>query len=54
MLVTGSGLLRRQRNEAYQRAIRRAIDIKRGLGAKEVSVLDIGAGSGILSLMAAR
>ncbi|KAK9917705.1 hypothetical protein WJX75_007354 [Coccomyxa subellipsoidea] len=43
-----------QRNEAYQRAIRRAIDIKRGLGAKEVSVLDIGAGSGILSLMAAR
>ena len=43
-----------QRNAAYQRAIERAIDMQRAAGAAAVHVLDIGAGSGLLSLMAAR
>ena len=43
-----------RRNAAYERAIRRAVELKRAAGAREVVVLDIGAGSGILSLMAAR
>lgn len=42
------------RNTAYEQAIRRAVELKRAAGAKEVVVLDMGAGSGILSLMAAR
>ncbi|CAL8464828.1 g4363 [Coccomyxa elongata] len=47
-------VLDEQRNVAYEKAIARAIEIKRALGCKDVSVLDIGAGSGLLSLMAAR
>jgi hypothetical protein len=47
-------VLDRLRNDAYEKAIRTAIEFKRGMGAKEVSVLDMGAGSGILSLLAAR
>lgn len=47
-------VLDEQRNAAYEKAIVRAIEIKHALGCKEVSVLDIGAGSGLLSLMAAR
>jgi 2-polyprenyl-3-methyl-5-hydroxy-6-metoxy-1,4-benzoquinol methylase len=43
-----------QRNAAYERAIARMVGLQRAAGAQEVSVLDIGAGSGILSLMAAR
>ena len=43
-----------QRNKAYQEAIQRAIDMVRAAGACAVHVLDIGAGSGLLSLMAAR
>ena len=43
-----------QRNAAYQRAIQRAIDMMRAAGAGAVHALDIGAGSGLLSLMAAR
>ena len=43
-----------QRNAAYQAAIHRAIELKRAAGEEAIYVLDIGAGSGILSLMAAR
>lgn len=42
------------RNNAYEKAIRSAIEFKRGMGTTDVRVLDIGTGSGILSLMAAR
>jgi 2-polyprenyl-3-methyl-5-hydroxy-6-metoxy-1,4-benzoquinol methylase len=42
------------RNAAYEAAIRRAVEFRRSLSAAEVNVLDMGAGSGILSLMAAR
>ena len=43
-----------QRNDAYEAAIVRAVEFQRGMGAKEVHVLDIGAGSALLSMMAAR
>lgn len=43
-----------QRNAAYQVAITRAIELKRAAGEETIHVLDMGAGSGILSLMAAR
>lgn len=42
------------RNAAYQSAITRAIQLKRAAGDESIYVLDMGAGSGILSLMAAR
>ncbi len=42
------------RNDAYEKAICSAIEFKRGMGAKDIIVLDMGAGSGILSLLAAR
>ena len=43
-----------RRNAAYQAAIQRAIELKRAAGDEAIYVLDMGAGSGILSLMAAR
>lgn len=43
-----------QRNKAYDGAIRRAIQRKRDEGCQEVMVLDVGAGTGLLSMMAAR
>ena len=43
-----------QRNAAYQAAITRAVHLKVAAGDESVHVLDMGAGSGILSLMAAR
>jgi predicted RNA methylase len=42
------------RNDAYDAAIRRAIARKRDAGYRRVTALDIGAGSGLLSMMAAR
>lgn len=49
-------VLDRQRNQAYDAAIRRAVAAKRaamGPGA-ELLALDLGAGSGLLAMMAAR
>ncbi len=43
-----------QRNDAYQSAITRAVHLKLAAGDESVYVLDMGAGSGILSLIAAR
>ena len=43
-----------QRNEAYERAIHRAVQFLRASGHDRVTALDIGAGSGLLSMMAAR
>jgi len=47
-------LLDSQRNDAYERAIRNCIESKRAFGEKEIAVLDVGAGSGLLSMLAAR
>ncbi|KAK9863942.1 hypothetical protein WJX84_003683 [Apatococcus fuscideae] len=47
-------LLDHQRNQAYQQAIERAIELRRASGCQQVHVLDVGAGSGLLSMMAAR
>lgn len=43
-----------QRNTAYQTAITRAVHLKLAAGDEKTYVLDMGAGSGILSLIAAR
>ena len=43
-----------QRNAAYQTAITRAVHLKQAAGEEKTHVLDMGAGSGILSLLAAR
>ena len=43
-----------QRNDAYQTAITRAVHLKLAAGDESVYALDMGAGSGILSLIAAR
>ena len=43
-----------QRNAAYEQAIQRAVELMRAGGTEAVRVLDIGAGSGLLSMMAAR
>ncbi len=43
-----------QRNAAYEAAIRCAVEAKRASGHVVVTALDIGAGSGLLSMMAAR
>eukprot|EP00899_Mesostigma_viride_P015398 jgi/Mesvir1/2385/Mv22134-RA.2 len=47
-------LLDEKRNGPYDAAIRAVVEEKRATGVKEVVALDIGAGSGLLSLMAAR
>ncbi|KAK9863045.1 hypothetical protein WJX84_000363 [Apatococcus fuscideae] len=47
-------LLDQQRNQAYQQAIERAVEFKQAAGCGDVNVLDVGAGSGLLSMMAAR
>ena len=43
-----------QRNAAYERAINRAVQFLRASGHEKVTALDIGVGSGLLSMMAAR
>lgn len=43
-----------QRNAAYDAAIRRAVARLREAGCAELLALDLGAGSGLLSMMAAR
>ena len=43
-----------QRNAAYDAAIQRAIALQQAKGSKHVAVLDMGAGSGLLGMMAAR
>ena len=43
-----------QRNDAYHSAIRAAVESKRAFGCKDLFCLDIGAGTGILSMMAAK
>ena len=43
-----------QRNAAYDAAIQHAIALQRAKGSKHVAVLDMGAGSGLLGMMAAR
>ena len=47
-------VLDEERNSKYESALRNALDIKRGFGSPRVEVLDVGAGNGILSLLAAR
>ncbi len=47
-------VLDEQRNHAYDAAIKRAVELRRAGENNGVKVLDIGTGSGILSLMAAR
>ena len=47
-------LLDSQRNDAYERAIKNAIESKRAFGEKDLLALDVGAGSGLLSMLAAR
>lgn len=47
-------VLDQQRNDAYEAAIRRAVQNKRAAGCTELLALDVGAGSGLLSMMAAR
>ncbi|GAB4824134.1 hypothetical protein N2152v2_011180 [Parachlorella kessleri] len=42
------------RNDAYDQAIRRAVARKKDMGLADVLALDMGAGSGILSMMTAR
>ena len=42
------------RNSAFEGAISRAIEALKLLGVEGVNVLDIGAGTGLLSLFAAR
>ena len=46
--------VRRQRNKAYDSAIRAAVAYRRGIGVQRITALDIGAGSGLLSMMALR
>lgn len=43
-----------QRNAAYDAAIRRAVAAKRAAGCTDILALDVGAGTGLLSMMAAR
>lgn len=43
-----------QRNAAYDGAIHRAVARLRGQGCTNLLALDLGAGSGLLSMMAAR
>lgn len=43
-----------QRNSCYRQAIKEAIETKKEIGYQQVTVLDAGAGSGLLSMMAAR
>ena len=47
-------VLDQQRNDAYEQAISRAVAAKRAAGCRHVLALDVGAGSGLLSMMAAR
>ena len=47
-------VLDQRRNDAFDAAIRRAIELKTAHGNKEVHVLDMGAGTGLLAMMAAR
>ena len=47
-------LLDSQRNDAYERAITNAIESRRAFGEKDVTVLDVGAGTGLLSMLAVR
>ena len=47
-------LLDSQRNDTYERAIRNAIESKRAFGEENLLALDVGAGSGLLSMLAAR
>lgn len=43
-----------QRNSSYCEAVKEAIATKKEIGHDQVAVLDAGAGSGLLSMMAAR
>lgn len=43
-----------QRNDAYAAAIGRAVQRKREAGCTKLLALDLGAGTGLLSMMAAR
>ena len=52
--LRGSFLQDEQRNAAYQGAIQRAVALLRASREGSVTALDIGAGSGLLSMMAAR
>ncbi|QDZ17548.1 S-adenosyl-L-methionine-dependent methyltransferase [Chloropicon primus] len=47
-------LLDSQRNDTYERAIKNAIESKRAFGETDILALDVGAGSGLLSMLAAR
>ncbi|CAD7701540.1 unnamed protein product, partial [Ostreobium quekettii] len=43
-----------RRNQAFEKAIRRGIEFKKSIGCELLTVLDAGAGSGLLSMMSAR
>lgn len=47
-------ILDQERNRAYEKAIQRAVISRKDAGCGQVHVLDMGAGSGILSMFAAR
>ena len=52
--VWGLQVLDKGRNDAYEAAIKRAVALKRASGCKDLLALDIGSGTGLLSMMAAR
>lgn len=47
-------VLDEQRNSTYEKAVKNAIQLKRDMGQHPVQVLDVGAGSGLLSMISAR
>ena len=53
-MLSTAQVLDSNRNNAYEAAITRAVALKRAAGCKDVLALDIGSGTGLLAMMAAR